>query len=58
MPVSSDPCPKCGTVGAQVIRNGPTSTDYFCESCLHEFIGPLHIPPRRINSLSCNVTIH
>ena len=38
MPTSWTPCPQCGTRGAQLIRYRPATTDYFCESCLTQFV--------------------
>ena len=40
MPVSSQPCPHCGTSGSQVIRHRDDVTHFFCESCSKEFTRP------------------
>ena len=40
MPLSSQPCPHCGTSGSQVMRHREDVTHFFCESCSKEFTRP------------------
>jgi len=57
MAVSSEPCPACGKLGAQVLRCRPKECDYFCESCSTQFVGPPLLLPQRINVISFGSTI-
>ena len=51
MAVFSEPCPSCGKAGAQVLRRRPTEADYFCESCLTQFVSS---PSRKTTAVTAS----
>ena len=57
MAVSSEPCPTCGRRGAQLIRRRPTEDDFFCESCLTQFVVGADAKHTRINFITDRATV-
>lgn len=49
MPLCSNPCPSCGKTGAQLLRHRPRESDYFCETCLTEFVEARTVPVKSVN---------